>query len=93
MLILELLRAQIAERRMKSACVVNLLDGLLRAFPSRRRATDPEQEVTLELLGVRIALNEFGTRYSSLAYLKNLPFDTIKIDRYFIEDVETDEIS
>ncbi|MFK0274080.1 putative bifunctional diguanylate cyclase/phosphodiesterase [Ensifer sp. NPDC090286] len=48
---------------------------------------------TLELLGVRIALDEFGTRYSSLAYLKNFPFDTIKIDRYFIEDVETDEKS
>ncbi len=48
---------------------------------------------TLELLGVRISLDEFGTRYSSLAYLKHFPFDTIKIDRYFIKDVETDEKS
>ncbi|CAN7753320.1 putative bifunctional diguanylate cyclase/phosphodiesterase [Mesorhizobium sp. LjNodule214] len=45
---------------------------------------------TLEVLGVRISLDDFGTRYSSLAYLKNFPFDTIKIDRYFIKDVETD---
>jgi len=48
---------------------------------------------TLELLGVRISLDEFGTRYSSLAYLKHFPFYTIKIDRYFIKDVETDEKS
>ncbi len=38
-------------------------------------------------------LDEFDTRYLSLAYLKNFPFDTIKIGRYFIEDVETDEKS
>lgn len=48
---------------------------------------------TLELLGVRISLDEFGTHYSSLAYLKHFPFDTIKIDRYFIRDVETGEKS
>ncbi|MCA1408539.1 bifunctional diguanylate cyclase/phosphodiesterase [Ensifer sp. IC3342] len=48
---------------------------------------------TLEVLGVRISLDDFGTRYSSLAYLKNFPFDTIKIDRYFIKDVETDDKS
>ncbi|ASQ15053.1 putative bifunctional diguanylate cyclase/phosphodiesterase [Sinorhizobium meliloti] len=48
---------------------------------------------TLEVLGVRISLDDFGTRYSSLAYLKNFAFDTIKIDRYFIKDVATDEKS
>ncbi len=48
---------------------------------------------TLEVLGVRISLDDFGTQYSSLAYLKNFPFDTIKIDRYFIKDVETDDKS
>lgn len=48
---------------------------------------------TLEVLGVRISLDDFGTRYSSLAYLKNFPFDTIKIDRYFIKDVVTDDKS
>ncbi|MBB2687252.1 UNVERIFIED_ORG: diguanylate cyclase (GGDEF)-like protein [Rhizobium etli] len=44
---------------------------------------------TLEVLGVRIALDDFGTRYSSLSYLQSFPFDTIKIDRHFIKDVET----
>ncbi|SCB62112.1 diguanylate cyclase (GGDEF) domain-containing protein [Rhizobium aethiopicum] len=44
---------------------------------------------TLEVLGIRIALDDFGTRYSSLSHLQNFPFDTIKIDRHFIDDIET----
>ena len=37
----------------------------------------------LRALGVRIALDDFGTKYSSLSYLLNFPFDKIKIDRSF----------
>ncbi|RWO31179.1 MAG: EAL domain-containing protein [Mesorhizobium sp.] len=48
---------------------------------------------TLNVLGIRIALDDFGTYYSSLSYLKNFPFDTLKIDRYFIKDLETDRKS
>jgi EAL domain-containing protein (putative c-di-GMP-specific phosphodiesterase class I) len=42
----------------------------------------------LKSLGVRIAMDDFGTAYSSLSYLQSFPFDKIKIDQAFISNVE-----
>lgn len=41
----------------------------------------------LKNLGIRLSMDDFGTGFSSLAYLKRFPIDTLKIDRAFIHDV------
>ncbi|UHD17678.1 putative bifunctional diguanylate cyclase/phosphodiesterase [Thiocapsa bogorovii] len=59
------------------------------AMRDPRPAVDTLQ--ALRGLGVALAIDDFGTGHSSLAYLKHLPIQTLKLDREFVRDIENDE--
>ena len=54
----------------------------------RTAATEILQRI--RKMGIRIAIDDFGTGYSSLGYLRNLPIDTIKLDRCFLQNATDD---
>jgi diguanylate cyclase len=66
---------------------VELTEGAMMTDPERAHAVLRQ----LRDLGVRISVDDYGTGYSSLAYLGRLPIDELKIDRAFILDLLTSE--
>jgi diguanylate cyclase (GGDEF)-like protein/PAS domain S-box-containing protein len=65
-----------------SICLEVTETAVLRRPEMARRALE-----ALRILGVRVALDDFGLGYSSLTHLKALPVDVVKVDRSFVADL------
>jgi len=79
--IVDLVRSALAESGMApSWLMLEITDGVLIDNPDEmvKRIND------LHALGVRIALDDFGSGYSNLGYLQRFPLDKLKIDRSFV---------
>jgi diguanylate cyclase (GGDEF)-like protein len=70
-----------------AALVLELVEDTLMADPERGRQVLAE----LRRLGVRTSIDDYGTGYSSLAYLRHLPADELKLDRSLTADVGADD--
>jgi diguanylate cyclase (GGDEF)-like protein len=66
-----------------SSLTLELQESVLLDNPERAAA----RLMALRELGVRIAIDDFGVGYSSLAYLRRFPLDTLKVDRQFVSGI------
>ncbi len=74
----------------------NVSKGLLKVELTESVLVNDKEKVIdkmnkLRAIGVKISLDNFGTGFSSLSYLKDLPIDQIKIDQTFIKNIQKDE--
>ena len=72
------MRPELLELEITENILIESKDYVLRLLQSLRQ------------MGIKIALDDFGTGYSSLNYLKELDFDTLKIDKSFIDQIDED---
>ena len=69
---------QALELEITESCLMSDFDEMLAALR------------VIDRMGVRLALDDFGTGYSSLSYIRQLPVDSVKIDKSFITGAEHD---
>jgi EAL domain-containing protein (putative c-di-GMP-specific phosphodiesterase class I) len=71
------------------ALVLEITEDVLMADAARSQ----QVMAGLRRLGVRLSIDDYGTGYSSLAYLRALPVDELKLDRSFVTHLTTDDRS
>lgn len=71
----------------RGALHIEMTESVLMSRPEQSRAILAQ----LQARGVCVSLDDFGTGFSSMAYLQQLPIDAIKIDRSFVRGVHVDE--
>jgi diguanylate cyclase (GGDEF)-like protein len=93
------LKDELLPQRVARSLAVHNLPGsaLTLELTESEMMDNPELSVAsltaLRRLAVRIAVDDFGTKYSSLAYLQRLPVDILKIDQSFVLDLRDNESS
>jgi EAL domain-containing protein (putative c-di-GMP-specific phosphodiesterase class I)/GGDEF domain-containing protein len=70
-----------------SNLIIEITEEVFAANPEEIMAVNHD----LKRLGVSVSLDDFGSGYSSLGYLRTIQFDEIKIDRLFVKSIDTDE--
>jgi EAL domain-containing protein (putative c-di-GMP-specific phosphodiesterase class I) len=87
----ENLLIDIAEALKKSGMQADLLElELTESMVMQHAERAGKVLAAIKQLGVRVAIDDFGVGYSSLANLKRFPIDTLKVDRSFIRDIPLD---
>lgn len=91
----ELLNGSLVDDVTRSLREAGMRPGYLLAEITESSVLNPEHAMpvlwALRDAGVQIALDDFGTGFSSLAHLRTLPIDAVKIDRSFVNDVVGDQ--
>jgi diguanylate cyclase (GGDEF)-like protein/PAS domain S-box-containing protein len=100
-----LISVNISVRQLLEESFVDRVESILNEtyFPASALELEITESTTMESMeetlpvlnrlrekGIRISIDDFGTGYSSLTYLRQLPVDTLKIDKMFINDILTD---